>query len=63
MISKEKKREYNKRYYEKNKEKIKSAQRLKIRKVTPQSREAHRKASLAYYYRQKEKRKKDISTT
>lgn len=63
MISKEKKREYNKRYYEKNKEKIKAAQRLNKKPHTSRSREAHRKASLAYYYRQKEKREKDISTT
>ncbi|MBQ8969202.1 MAG: hypothetical protein IJ064_05680 [Bacteroidaceae bacterium] len=54
MTDKEKKSEYNRRYYEKNKEKILAERKTQERKPSaPIDKEAHRKAAREWYHRKK----------
>lgn len=50
------KQQYNHNYYERHKEEIKVAQKLRHTKPTSASIEAHRKAARAYYHRKKEQK-------
>ena len=53
MTDKEKKSEYNRRYYESHKADILASRRLAERKPVEVDVEAHRKAAREYYHRKK----------
>ncbi len=53
MIDKEKKSEYNRRYYESHKEVILASRKKAERKHVEVDVEAHRKAAREYYHRKK----------
>ena len=53
MTDKEKKSEYNRRYYEKNKEKIMANRKPSDKPSAPIDKEAHRKAAREWYHRNK----------
>lgn len=53
MTDKEKKSEYNKRYYESHKADILESRKGKVRKPVVVDVEAHRKAAREYYHRKK----------
>lgn len=53
MVDKDKKSEYNRRYYENHKADILEARRGKEKKPVVVDVEAHRKAAREYYYRKK----------